>query len=395
MVSGINVNNYTAAQLLELQKAGMQISDDDIKAALERETQAKNDKESDEANMSYTITDDAGKVNEAEQEVKTAAEYGANLKTILQTLIPKCQTKNDEMAKLQEEMNQFVVTMEDLGTQAETVEGEATTQIADAEASVQAKMEEFEQKQKELEEYQNTIKELEDKEELTEGEQATLNDTTEKADALKTEIADLQGDTKDYAAKIQAQIKETAITKATLLGKSMEDVKNEAQQSLNDAVNANEYADVTIDKGMEAANITEKDAAKDAGFSKRGGFLGWGKRKGDVEAANNMGNTAIAYGEQLGNSSTGVAKTIKQVGSQYGMNFAKTSSIESMVNKEYIDTSKMDEIVKLDDVQGGFFQKIITAKNNQEIVNTIAEEAKKKKAEEENAQKGTTGTTES
>ena len=382
MVSGINVNNYTAAQLLELQKAGMQISDDDIKAALERETQAKNDKESDEANMSYTITDDAGKVNEAEQEVKTAAEYGSNLKTILETLIPKCQTKNDEMAKLQEEMNQFVVTMEDLGMQAEQVEGETNTQIADAESSVKTKMEELEQKQKELEEYQNTIKELEGKEELTEDEQATLKDATEKADALKGEIATLQGDTKEFAAKIQAQIKETAITKATLLGKSMEDVKNDAQQSLNDAVNANEYADVTIDKGMEASNITDKGAAKDAGFTRRGGIFGWGKRKGDVKAANNMGNTAIAHGEQLGNSSTGVAKTIKQVGSQFGMNFAKTSSIESMVNKEYVDTSKMDEMVKLDDVQGGFFKKIKVARNNQEIVNTIAEEAKKKKAGE-------------
>ena len=382
MVSGINVNNYTAAQLLELQKAGMQISDDDIKTALERETQLKNDKESEEANMSYTITDDAGKVNEAEQEVKTASEYGSNLKTILQTLIPKCETKNDEMAKLQEEMNQFVVTMEDLGVQAEKVEGETNVQIADAESSVKLKMEEIERKQKELEEYQNTIKELEGKEELTEEEKAKLKDATEKADALKGEIANLQDGTEGFAEKIKTQIKETAITKATLLGKSMEDVKNEAEQSLNNAINANEYADVTIDKGMEAANITEKSAAKEAGFSKRGGFLGWGKRKGDVKAANNMGNAAIAHGEQLGNSSTGVAKTIKQVGSQFGMNFAKTSSIESMVNKEYVDTSKMDEIVKLDQVEGNFFKKIKVAKNNQEIVNTIAEEAKKKKAGE-------------
>ena len=85
MVQGINVKNYSVEQLKELKNAGMQgISDDDIKAAEKQEAEAAKDaKASDEANVSYTITDDAGKTNEAKQEVDTAKEYGANLKTIL------------------------------------------------------------------------------------------------------------------------------------------------------------------------------------------------------------------------------------------------------------------------------------------------------------------------
>ena len=77
MVSGINFNNYSVEQLKELKQAGVQgISDKDIKAAEEREANAA--KESDEAQVSYEIKEDASEVNEAQQEVETAKEYGTN-----------------------------------------------------------------------------------------------------------------------------------------------------------------------------------------------------------------------------------------------------------------------------------------------------------------------------
>ena len=378
MVSGINLNNYSAAQLQELQKAGMQISDEDIEAAKKREEQEKANKADDEANVSYTITDDAGEVNEAEQEIKTATEYGANLKTVLETLIPKCQTKDGEMAKLQEEMNKYAVTMQDLGFQATQAQTDINAEIADLQTIIDQQTAELEKKKEELDENLEIIDDVNNNDDASEDDIKNAEDASNNAESLQEEISSGSMSAKKMQEVIKTRIKEVAITKATLLGKSMEDVKNQAQQSLNDAVNANEYADVTIDKGMEAASITDKGVAKDAGFSKRGGFLGWGKRKGDVGAANRMGNTAIAFGEQLGNSSTGVAKTIKTVGSQFGMNFAKTSSIEEMVNKEYVDTSKMDELVDLKETKGivGFIKGV---KNNKEIIEGIAEEAKKKK----------------
>lgn len=363
MVAGINVNNYSAAQLQELKNAGMSsITDADIKAAQEREAQASADKASDESQMQYTISDDAGEVNEAEQEVKTAEEYGANLKTILGNLISKCSDKNSEMAKLDAEMQQFVVTMEDLGMQAQVLESETEQQVKEAEAKVDEKVKDIEEKKAELDEQVAVAK--------TSTDEVDVNRAAEKAEALGTEITQGSADLDKLQAQIKSQIQQTAVAKATLLGNSMEDVKNMAESNANEAINANEYADVTIDKGMEASSISSKKEAKAAGFKKRGGFFGLSK-KGDVKAAHKMGDTAIATGSQLGNSSKGVAQTINTVGQQFGMNFAETSKIGDIANKEYVDTSKMDELTNIADVKG-FKNKRKAAKQNAGIISDIA-----------------------
>lgn len=363
MVAGINVNNYSAAQLQELKNAGMSsITDADIKAAQEREAQASADKASDESQMQYTIADDAGEVNEAEQEVKTAEEYGANLKTILGNLISKCSDKNSEMAKLDAEMQKFVVTMEDLGMQAQVLESETEQQVKEAEAKVDEQVKDIEEKKAELDEQVAVAK--------TSTDEAEANEAVENAEALGAEITQGSADLDKLQAQIKSQIQQTAVAKATLLGKSMEDVKNMAESNANEAINANEYADVTIDKGMEASSISSKKEAKAAGFKKRGGFFGLSK-KGDVKAAHKMGDTAIATGSQLGNSSKGVAQTINTVGQQFGMNFAETSKIGDIANKEYVDTSKMDELTNIADVKG-FKNKRKAAKQNAGIISDIA-----------------------
>lgn len=339
MVSGINLNNYTAAQLQELQKAGVQISNEDIEAAKKREEEANANKADDEANVSYTITDDAGEVNEAEQEVKTAAEYGTNLKGILETLISKCETKIDEMAQLQEELDKFQVETEKIDSQVGEVNEEAKeiavemqTEQESLESQLMKKMEELNAKREEAEA-------LCQKENPTEEDLAKL-DELENADAqLQEEIMSLQGQINTDA---QAKL-DKAKAKAESLGKTMEDVKNDAQSAANQAINANEYADVTIEKGMEAANIKDKGDAKAAGFTKRGGFLGLGKRKGNVKAANQMGNYAVATGEQLGGATKNIASGVQDVAKSYNFTFAKTSNVNELASKTYVDTSKFEE----------------------------------------------------
>lgn len=374
MVTGINLNNYSAAQLQELKDASMQITDADIQAAKEREAQASADKASDESQMQYTISDDAGEVNEAEQEVKTAEEYGANLKTILSNLISKCSDKNSEIAKLDEEMQQYVVTMEDLGMQANELEDITLKQIEKAETEAQEKLEELEEKKEELDEQVTVAK--------TSTDETEVNEATKNAEALGVEITQGSADLDKLQAEMKSQIQQTAVAKATLLGKSMEDVKNMAQNNANEAINASEYADVTIDKGMEASNISSKKEAKAAGFKKRG-FLGISK-KGDVNAAHKMGDTAIATGNQLGNSSVSVAKTVNTIGTQFGMNFATTSTINEVANKEYVDTSKMDELTNLDDLKG--IEKLKAAKQNSEIISDIATAYKEKNGANDEAE---------
>lgn len=390
MVQGINVNNYSVAQLKEMKNAGFQgITDDDIKAAEKKEAEvAKNDKASDEAQVDYTIKDDAGEVNEAEQEVKTASEYGANLKTILANLIPKCQAKNDEMAALNAEMEQFVVKMEDLGVQAQDVSAEAQAKVDETQAKVDAEVEKAEAKQEELEAQTEIVENVANNENATEADKAKAEDAADNVEKLSTEVTDANSKIEDMQNKTKELIQQTAVTKATLLGKSMEDVKNLAESKANDAKNANEYADVITDKGMEASNINGKKEAKNAGFTKKVMF--W--KKGDVKAAHRMGDVAIATGQQLGNSSVNAAKTIQQVGNQYGFSFAETSSVNELANKTYVDTSKLDSMQNPKDIKD--VRKALGSGVKSHTIHDIAEEAKKKKTEEAAAQAGTTGTTE-
>lgn len=339
MVSGINLKNYTAAQLQELQKAGMQISNEDIEAAKKREEEANANKADDEANMSYTITDDAGNVNEAEQEVKTAAEYGTNLKGILETLISKCETKMDEMAQLQEELDKYQIETKDLNTQVDEVNKEAKT-LADTIETAQESIEsQLTKKQEELKAKQEEAEALRQKENPTEEDQAKLEE-------LEGEMATLQEDIMSLTEQVNtdAQSKlDKAKEKADSLGKSMENIKNDAQSAANQAINANEYADVTIEKGMEAANIKSKSDAKTAGFTKHSGFLGLGKRKGDIGAANKMGNFAVATGEQLGGDTKNIATGVQDIANTYNFTFAKTSNVNELASKTYVDTSKFEE----------------------------------------------------
>lgn len=389
MVSGINVNNYSAAQLQELQKAGMQISNEDIKAAQEREAQTADAKASDEAQVDYTISDDASEVNEAEQEVAAASEYGASLKNILQTLIPKCFAGTTEMAALQTEMDKFVVSMEDLGNMAGVLADETEAQMEAVEAEVEAEVAVVEEKQAEIAEQTEIVEEVVNNEEATEADMAKAEEASENVETLNGEVAAQSDKIADMQAKAQSQIQQTAITKATLLGKSMEDVKNQAEASLNSAINANEYADVTIDKGTEASDISSNKEAKKAGF--KSGIFGLRSKK----QANQMGNTAIVAGSELGNATKGIGETVKQVGSQFGMSFAETSGVEALANKDYADTSKLNDLQGRSENRGlkGMIENRKAAKHNRAVLNSIADEAKALKkgaTEPEAAPQGTT-----
>ncbi len=384
MVQGINFKNYSVEQLKELKKAGVQgISDADIKAAEEREAQAADDKASDEEKVSYKIKDEASEVNEAQQEVQTAQEYGTNLKGILEKLNEKCTTKNDEMQKLSQEMDKYIVKMEDLSAVAADVQEEATSKLEKIETEAQKMQAEIDTKKEEAE---AQVKIIEDEDAKGEGaDEGKVTAAQDSIESLSADIDSIADGMKALESQSAAKIKKAAAMKATLLGESMMDVKDKAQATLKDAINANEYADVTIEKGTEASNITDRDKAKEGGWTKSGGFCGWGKRKGDVDAANKAGNVSIALGEQLGGSSQKVVGEVKQVGTQYGLGFESKKGIDEIVKKEYVDTSKLADVKTFDEArqEKGFIGAIKQMKANQDIYNEIADASKKKGQKEE------------
>lgn len=385
MVSGINFGNYSVAQLKELKNNGIQVPDEAIKAAETKEAEAS--KTDDNAEVKYEIADDASKTNEAQKEVETAKEYGANLKTILETLMKKDEGFIADMATLQGEIDKYKTQTEEATKQIDDISTEAQKEVDTTQEKAKTIEEQIAEKQKEYEAKMKELETLQQKENPTEEEQT-------KMQTLQTDIETLKGDVKSLSENGEKVADEAEVTtqsaqaKAETLGTTLETIKNDAEAAANKATNANEYADVTIEKGTEASNITSKKEAKVEGFKKRG-FLGFGK-KGDVKAANKMGNMAIATGEQLGGATVNIAKSVENVAKDFNISFAKTSNVKNLANKEYVDTTKFAEAKQKMDDSKGFWGKFRASKEVRNAANEIAEASKnkgKKTEEQTTAQK--------
>lgn len=385
MVSGINFGNYSVAQLKELKNNGIQVPDEAIKAAETKEAEAS--KTNDNAEVKYEIADDTSETNEAQKEVETAKEYGANLKTILETLMKKDEGFIADMATLQGEIDKYKTQTEEATKQIDDISTEAQKEVDATKEKAKTIEEQIAEKQKEYEAKMKELEELQQKENPTEEEQA-------KMQTLQTDIEALKGDIKSLSKNGEKVADEAEVTtqsaqaKAEALGTTLETIKNDAEAAANKATNANEYADVTIEKGTEAANITSKKEAKTEGFKKRG-FLGFGK-KGDVKAANKMGNMAIATGEQLGGATVNIAKSVESVAKDFDISFAKTSNVKNLANKEYVDTTKFAEAKQKMEDSKGFWGKFRASKEVRSAANEIAEASKnkgKKTEEQTTAQK--------
>ena len=385
MVSGINFGNYSVAQLKELKNNGIQVPDEAIKAAGTKEAEAS--KTNDNAEVKYEIADDTSETNEAQKEVETAKEYGANLKTILETLMKKDEGFIADMATLQGEIDKYKTQTEEATKQIDDISTEAQKEVDATKEKAKTIEEQIAEKQKEYEAKMKELEELQQKENPTEEEQA-------KMQTLQTDIEALKGDIKSLSKNGEKVADEAEVTtqsaqaKAEALGTTLETIKNDAEAAANKATNANEYADVTIEKGTEASNITSKKEAKAEGFKKRG-FLGFGK-KGDVKAANKMGNMAIATGEQLGGATVNIAKSVENVAKDFNISFAKTSNVKNLANKEYVDTTKFAEAKQKMEDSKGFWGKFRASKEVRSAANEIAEASKnkgKKTEEQTTAQK--------
>ena len=375
MVSGINFGNYSVAQLKELKNNGVQVPDEAIKAAETKEAEAS--KTDDNAEVKYEIADDASKTNEAQKEVEAAKEYGSNLKTILETLMKKDEGFITDMATLQTEIDKFNVETESTNKELTDVNTEVEQTTAKAENEAKTVQQQIEEKQQEYEAKMKELQELQQKEEPSEEDQTKMQTLQNETQALHNDMYALATEGESIADESKATL-EKAQAKAESLGRTMEGVKMEAEAAANKATDTNEYADVTIEKGTEASNINSKGAAKEAGFTKRGGFLGWGKRKGDVSAANKMGNQAIATGEQLGGATVNVAKSVETIANQYQFSMSKTSNVKKLASKEYVDTTKFAEAKQTASETKGFFRKIKANRDVNEAAAEVAEASKNK-----------------
>lgn len=397
MVQSINSKTINKTTTLEQQNNNSKTNA--YKSIAEKSAENISTQSNDTQKVSYKITDSASETNEAQQEVDEAKKSGKKLNDILQDLIPKAQSKNEEMAKIQEELSQYEVEMQDYIMSNMDLEDTTQEEIKNAAAEAENCKKQADKVQDEIKEKQKTIQNSDN----STADSSDKENTQSEIDALKTKYEKITSRMDQISTYTNKEIKQVASAKAEKLGKSMADVKDMAEAHLNSAINANEYADVTIEKGLEAAKIDNwKDALKE-GFtyksnddnntkssknhSASSSLLKNNLRSINIitkskELANQTGSQAVALGEQLGNSTKTVSEKIKSIGQQYGISTSNTG-INNLINKEYVDTSKMADVKEFEDDKNGYDlrAKINNAKimvSNQQIYDDITKEVKDK-----------------
>ena len=389
---------YTESEVQQLHEEG-KITDKDW---AEFQNSLKTDS-SDEADVNYELTDDAMDVNEAELLVKGMETGGANLKTVIDTLIENCKTKNDEMKTLNEKVEAQQQTLDALCDNASDISVDSTAKITYANEKVDAAQnrvevlkEEIAKKEAEAEKAKNDLQKAVDN-----GDEEGAKEPQAKLDALNVELESLQSELKsatNYAkdASVKAKnAKSEADKKYSLTEAQVENLSSMLKDSAVEAQNANEFAETTISKGEEARNISDKGKAKDAGYIKGSffkgfaigslfaGFLGgiigglFGGKRGDIDQAHSHGNQAIAVGNQLGNATVKVATAASQMANDAGISMAN-SSLENITAKEYVDTSSLDKL-NTDYANTTGLKKIIGAIKSNNAANDIADAYENKK----------------
>ena len=332
--------------------------------------EAVNAESNDEATVSYEIKDDASEVNEAQQEVENAEKYGATLKDILTTLMNTCDVKNLEMADFEKDLNSFMPTIEADTAEVADIAEDVQEAVKDAESKVKEAVAEAEEKAAQIEENNDKIEELSASEEVTEAEAAEIQDLEAENTQLNGEIKAAKADAKSIAEKAEVTVDEGE-TEIAEVNDELQGIQEHVEVALNSAVNANEYADVTIEKGKEASDIKKMKDARKAGFKTN--IFGIGQKKKAVA----YGNMAIAKGEQLGGSTVNVSKLGQDVASQNGIAFSENSKFSELASKEYVDTSKLADIKDVSS-EKGLIKKLKAAKNNRNIYADIAAASKNK-----------------
>lgn len=380
---------YTESEVQQLHEEG-KITDKDW---AEFQNSLKTDS-NDEANVNYELTDEAMDVNEAELLVKGMETGGANLKTVIDTLIGNCKTKNDEMKTLNEKVEAQQQSLDALCGTATEVSAEGASKVKDANEIVedaQKKVEdlkaEIQKKEAEAEKAKNDLQKAVDN-----GDEEGAKEPQAKLDALNVELETLQGDLKqatDFAkgASVKAQNAKTdADKKYSLTENQVKNLTSMLNDSAVEAQNANEFAEETISKGEEARNLNDFGKLVDAGYTpfKKSGlffmstsiFKIIGTLIGRKNAVSH-GNQAIATGNQLGNATKKVADTATQMANDAGISMAN-SSLENINAKEYVDTSKMDATAEQFKNSKGF-AKFFAARANNRAMNEIADAYENKK----------------
>lgn len=266
MVQGLNWNNYSANQIVEMKNSGIEVPKDvyqKAEAALsEQDSKEVTAQGNDNSDVQYTIQDSSGEFNEAEQMAQEMEAEGLSLRGMVDEFTNICNTTNNEMKSSLEELNSMVSYVTVTQTETENLNQEVAAEEADLQEVVDDFTEELEVKEEEMEALTDKVEDGT----ATEEEQA-------KAEQLGEEIGELVD---DGNAEIQAKQETVNNVKTSVLtqNKDMAQLAQNLGKKINDAGNAKEIATKTNELSQELYERGKKTATVASFFSVFGlGFM--------------------------------------------------------------------------------------------------------------------------
>lgn len=297
MVQGINWNNYSPEQIINLRNNGVQVPDDVYKKAEDSLPKADADEvtnTSDDAkDVKYTVVDETQgeKTSDYESKIQDAADLkkqledeGASLKSMVKQFTSKTNEATEVMNISLEEISQF----SDLILEKQDIATESKAKAEEEQAGVQQAVDEMNQ-------------EIEKKEDELE----VVNDKIESGEATEDDEAkaeELQGDIHDIAQNANAEIKgkeavvtdlnsntEHAMSALETLDKLTNTSYNEAKKGIDLAKETNDLSAKLYKKGQKAGKLGTALGAIVGGV---GGYVG-GKFAGNAIAEKGINNKNI------------------------------------------------------------------------------------------------------
>ena len=307
MVQGINWNNYSPNQIVEMKQNGFKVPDDVYNKAettlSETETKEVTSESADEKDVEYAVTDDAQAIDASEYEskIQDAAEFkkqleeeGASLKSMVKQFTAKTNESIQIMNVSLEEISQFsdlILEKQDAATETQT---QAEEEQAEVQKAVEEMNAEVEKKQTELE---------------------TVNDKIESGEATEDDVAKaegLQGEIGDVVAAGTAEIE----TKATVA----EDLTTETTETMSE-----------LELLGKITNISYKEAQKGTELSKETFDLSKklynkGAKAGKIAAA--LGSLAGGIAGYFGGKAAGTAIANKGIENYIKKNIVTSTTRE-------------------------------------------------------------------
>lgn len=382
---------------------------------IQGQTYTSNDSE----NIRYTITSDASKENEAQKSVEEAKKNNVNLKQIVSNLIAECDKQIPQMAEIENEMNSYGAEIEKTTDENGKVTTKAKSKVDDVRTKMQEQAKQIKEKQQQM---------LKNELEMRTGR--NKEDKTKENAQLKSEIKSISAEYQKNGADITNIITESRAA----IGNNEENIKHiseRASDALTKAINANEYAEETINKGYEAVSLkndtetlnnngyspfvgsffARSSSSNMGAFSYRNAFgfgnisavnndlkaIGLGNGNNSVYSASigglfdfqqhiRHGNEAIAKGSKLGEAAETIANQVKSIGSKYDFAIGAKSGINELANKSYYNTDILDKVNNIEEkYKDDFFANNIIQNAKNEANASVADKvvAERKKAEEE------------